>query len=104
MTVVWEQFRSPCCRKPLEPGGGVLGCMSCNHAYGIESYGPDLMPPSIESRYESYATWRSVQEALSNWRKRTWDGSTQAKERTRSNELMGEEFIARFSPRGGFWT
>jgi ubiquinone/menaquinone biosynthesis C-methylase UbiE len=54
----------------------------------------------VESRYPSFSSWRSVQEALAAWRKRTWDGSASAAQKTRSNETVAEDFIKHFQPFG----
>jgi SAM-dependent methyltransferase len=78
----------------------LFRCVLCGYTYPLESWGPDLLPPSFESRYQSYATWRAVQEALSSWRKRTWDGTAQAQERSRSNERLADEFLERVAPAG----
>jgi SAM-dependent methyltransferase len=101
MPKVWEKFCSPCCRASLQiDEEDFLTCSSCHHPFRMESYGPDLMPPSIEDRYRSYPTWQSVQEALTQWRKRTWDGSAQAKELTRVAQCMADDFLDRLALHG----
>jgi ubiquinone/menaquinone biosynthesis C-methylase UbiE len=98
---IGPKVRSPCCCVLLAgEGGRALVCQKCCHSFPLESFGPDLMPPSVESRYPSFSSWCSVQEALAAWRKRTWDGSARAAQKTRSNETTAEDFIGHFQPSG----
>jgi SAM-dependent methyltransferase len=89
-----DVLRSPCCRARLVASAATLACGQCHHAFPLREYGPDLMPPDAEQRFDEYPQWQAVQAALTAWRTRTWTGTPDAQAATARAGQMGEAFSA----------
>jgi ubiquinone/menaquinone biosynthesis methyltransferase len=90
-----DALRSPCCGVRLDArDAGTLACGGCETSFAMRTFGPDLMPPDVVRRYDSYPQWQAVQEALTAWRTRTWTGTPAAAARTDRTVQLAEAFVA----------
>lgn len=93
--IATDLLRSPCCAAPLtKPAPGTLVCGSCAERFPLRAFGPDLMPPGLESRYARLPQWQAVQQALAAWRARTWTGTPAATARTDGTVRLAEAFVS----------
>jgi len=97
---LWSKLRSPCCRMTLDStDDSDLICSGCGQTYPIAEAGPDLRPPGTDSD-AAFESWRAVQEALAEWRARTWNDSADADARRRDTQRLAADFLGRSAPFG----
>ncbi|OGA50711.1 MAG: hypothetical protein A3G25_11455 [Betaproteobacteria bacterium RIFCSPLOWO2_12_FULL_63_13] len=93
--IATDLLRSPCCGVELNaPTREALACGRCAAPFPVRAFGPDLMPPDSERRYDAYPQWQAVQDALTAWRRRTWTGTPDAAARTQRAVQLAEAFVA----------
>jgi SAM-dependent methyltransferase len=96
-----RRLQSPCCAAPLDQHtADALACSTCGREYAIEPFGPDLMPPWLETADTAVADWREVQAALGRWRQRTWNGGARAAARADDTRRLVDAFLSAARPRG----
>ena len=73
-----------------------LTCPECKKIYRIESGIPNMLPDGISSSLLKDGSWKSWSKRLDNfilWRKRTWNGSSEADELQTSAFALKERFV-----------
>ena len=95
------RLQSPCCSAPLAQGTtDTLRCGRCARAYAMAPFGPDLMPPWLETEDAAVTQWRDVQAALGRWRQRTWTGGATAAAKADDTRRLVDAFLRAVQPGG----